>query len=186
MRGLCGLSPFNVPMPPAQRDANMAVPLPVGEPASWTDIDRLEVAMAQRPPADLPTHHVFTKAAPGGGLYTRVIYMPAGSRLTSKIHKTEHPFFILQGRVTVFDDDNGTLELCAPHVGVTKPGTRRVIVVHEDTVWATCHPTEETDLDKIEEQIIERRVDHLPPALVRNSRGQVPDPQLEAQPQGAQ
>lgn len=89
------------------------------------------------------------------GLYIREILMPTGSILTSKIHKTEHPYVISKGKVSVWTEKEGSVKLEAPHTGITKPGTRRLLYVNEDTIWTTFHPTNETDVSKIEEQIIE-------------------------------
>jgi hypothetical protein len=114
------------------------------------EIDALEVEMMKRPAADCPVTHRFTP-----GLYIREIFMPAGAVVVSKIHRTEHPFTISQGRVLVMIDGEGWKELAAPYTGVTKPGTRRVLQILEDTVWTTYHPTTLTDVDEIESQIIE-------------------------------
>src|SRR5687767_12638530 len=122
-------------------------------------IDRLEMgALAHLPAIDLPLIHRFTP-----GLYAREIFMPKGALVTSKIHKTEHPYVILEGAVSVYNTETGEVQnLEAPHVGITKPGTRRVLYMHEDTRWITFHPLvageeSEADLPKIEERIIERR-----------------------------
>ena len=102
------------------------------------------------PAAEMPVSHLFTP-----GLYVREIFMPAGTLLTSKIHKTEHPFVILSGKASVWIGDGEEVVLEGPYVGVTKPGTRRVLYIHEDMRWLTFHPTEFTDLAVIEEQLIE-------------------------------
>lgn len=82
--------------------------------------------------------------------------MYAGMCVTSKIHKTEHQFAILEGRCRVFNVESGeTIELAAGHVGITKPGTRRVLVILEDCRWLTFHPTNLTDLRDIERELIE-------------------------------
>jgi hypothetical protein len=99
-------------------------------------------------PEDVPVVHYFTP-----GLYCREIYMPAGVTLTSKIHKTEHLFIISKGRCTVATE-HGTMELEAPYTGITKPGTKRALVIHEDTIWTTMHATDLTDVDEIEATII--------------------------------
>lgn len=98
-----------------------------------------------------PVDNVFTS-----GLYTRVIEMKEGSRITSKIHKTDHPFFILKGKCVVYVDGE-EIVLEAPHYGVTKAGTRRILLILEDCIWATVHanPNDET-LEEIEERIIEK------------------------------
>ena len=99
--------------------------------------------------SEFPVEHVFTP-----GLYSRIITMPAGSWLTTRIHKTEHPFVVARGRCTVYVDGKETVVLEAPHMGITMPGTRRLIEIHEETVWITFHPTTETDLMKIDEELL--------------------------------
>lgn len=95
-----------------------------------------------------PLTHRFTP-----GLYIREIHMPAGSLITSKIHNTEHPFIISKGTVTVMTED-GEFKLQAPHTGITKPGTRRLLFCHTDVVWTTIHAI--TDGETVEE--IENRI----------------------------
>lgn len=111
---------------------------------AWDQINRLEQAMAQLPQQNCPLSHTFTP-----GLYTRTILMPAGTKLTSRIHLYEHPFVISKGAVRVRDGDGEWMTFRAPHVGITKPGTRRILDVIEDTVWSTFHVTNETDPEKI-------------------------------------
>lgn len=116
-------------------------------------IDLAEAMLLAEKQVDCPVKHHFTQS-----LYVREIFMPAGTLITSKIHKTEHPYFILKGKVTVFTEEDGTLELEAPYVGITKPGTRRVLYIREDTVWATAHVDFENtkDVSKIAERIIQK------------------------------
>jgi len=98
--------------------------------------------------AACPLKHTFAD-----GVYIREITMEKGLICTSKIHKKEHPYFVLQGDVTVVTETE-TVRIKAPHWGITTPGTKRVLYVHETTVWATVHRTNETDLAKIEDEII--------------------------------
>ena len=91
------------------------------------------------------------------GMYIREIHMPAGAVLTSKIHKTEHPFVVTKGVVSVWSVNEGTAVYKAPHFGITKPGTRRVLLVHEDVVWITFHACTEETVEEVEERIIEKR-----------------------------
>lgn len=76
------------------------------------------------------------------GRYVRTIIMPAGSRYTTSIHLTAHPFLILKGKVSVFSDVDGLQIIEAPYDGMTKPGTRRIIYAIEETIWATIHETD--------------------------------------------
>ena len=83
------------------------------------------------------------------GLYTRILTMTAGSLVFSRIHIKTHPFVILKGKVSVYDGDKiETFE--APYHGVTTAGTKRVLYVHEETQWATFHPTDLTELQEID------------------------------------
>jgi hypothetical protein len=67
-----------------------------------------------------------------------------------------HPYVVSQGRVSVVIPDQGSLkEIVAPYTGITIPGTRRLLMVHEQTVWTTFHATDETDLVKLEELLLE-------------------------------
>lgn len=90
--------------------------------------------------------------------------MPAGSKVTSKIHKYRHPFFILFGKVKVWQDDGRGWQIIeAPFDGMTEPGTRRILDVLEDTVWITVHynPTNTQDLDELEDWVIETHENKL-------------------------
>lgn len=119
--------------------------------APHPDILGAEAVMRQYEQAECPVTHRFTN-----GMYIRRIFMPEGTLVASKVHKTQHPFAILHGRVSVRDRDQWT-ELQAGHMGITEPGTHRLLYVHEDTVWVTFHPNPDniTDLVELEELIIE-------------------------------
>jgi len=104
-----------------------------------------------------PLTHRFTP-----GMYIREIFMPAGAVLTSQIHKTEHPFVISKGHCLVYlNREDGWKEFKAPHTGITYPGTRRILVILEDTIWTTFHVTELTDLMEIERHLSEDYVNPL-------------------------
>ena len=102
-----------------------------------------------------PLKHTFVD-----GAYVREIFMPKGTLLTSKIHKKKHPYFVLKGECSVLTDE-GVVRIKAPYHGITEPGTKRVLYIHEDTVWITVHVTEHTDLKKIEEEIIAKNFDEV-------------------------
>lgn len=109
--------------------------------------------------------HTFTP-----GLYSREIFMPTGSLLTSKVHNTEHPYVVLTGVAVVHMPDGGTEVLAAGHSGITKPGTRRALYIEENCRWVTFHVLSENEeearldgadddtlLEMIEKRIIEHR-----------------------------
>jgi len=102
-------------------------------------------------PIELPLVHRFTD-----GLYVREIFMPKGALITSKIHKTRHQFMVLKGEVSVMTEDGIEQRIKAPYIGITDAGTRRVLYIHEDCIWATCHanPNNENEVE-IEKRRIE-------------------------------
>jgi hypothetical protein len=116
-------------------------------------VDRLERAIVQHlAPVEIEPVHYFAD-----GTYAREITIPAGSLLTGKIHKTQHLNIISAGSITVWSPGEKTRHIVAPFAFVAEPGTRRVGFAHEDTVWTTIHATEETDLERLELQLIEPR-----------------------------
>jgi len=130
-------------------------------PDAELKLDVLQAAMSQLPQVNCPLVHRFTP-----GMYVREIFMPAGSWIISKIHKTEHPFVISKGVVSVWIEGDGWVTFKAPHTGITKPGTRRVLCVHEDCVWTTFHVTDKKTPEAVEEDIIEKH-DIILPEWVR-------------------
>ena len=134
-------------------------------------LDELEVAMLENlEPVHCLTTHRFTD-----GMYIREIFMPAGSLITSKIHKTEHPYIVSYGKTAVSIDGDDWHEITAPYTGITVPGTRRILYIIEDCIWTTFHRidgmksefnnmTDEEKEDivkKIEENILEPHVNYL-------------------------
>lgn len=94
------------------------------------------------------------------GMYIREIFMPKGKDgkenwVTSLVHKTKHPYFILRGKVSVYSDNDGVQVLQGGDRGITMPNTRRVLLIHEDCVWVTCHPTNIVPKDDSKEAIEE-------------------------------
>ncbi len=124
-------------------------------------IDGMERAMLDAyPQVTLNVKHMLTP-----GMYIRTIEMPAGSFLTSEIHKTDHPFVIHSGDISVWTEMDGATTLHAPFLGVTHPGTRRILFAHTDTVWSTFHATDKTEIEDIKKDII---MEHRNPLLERS------------------
>ena len=102
-----------------------------------------------------PLEHQFVD-----GAYVRTIKIPADIVMTSKIHKVTHPYFIMRGEVDVMTE-YGMQRIKAPYQGITKAGTKRILRTYTETIWVTVHVTDETDLDKIEEQVIAKSYTEL-------------------------
>lgn len=125
-------------------------------------IDELQSTLATMPEAKCDLKHTFTP-----GLYSRRLIMPKDAIIVSKIHKTEHQFEVSKGIACVKINDEDWEIIEAPYQGITKPGTRRVLVIVEDCTWTTYHPVSiapdgpsdeeiQKAVDKVEEIIIEK------------------------------
>lgn len=134
-----------------------------------TEFDRM---LGQLPGAKFgddacPLTHTF-----GDDIYVRQITMPANSIVVSAIHKTDHPYFVIKGNVSVLTEE-GTIRIKAPYWGMTKAGTKRILRVHEETVWVTVHSTKEKDPVKIREQITAKNYESLPEHIKLEMEGDI-------------
>ena len=112
-------------------------------------IDELQAAAAKLPQVELETDHFFAD-----GMYCRSLFRAADTLIVGKVHKAEHFYIIASGTVTIAGD--GYREtVTGPKVFVSKPGTKRAVYAHTDATTMTVHRTDETDLDKIEAELIE-------------------------------
>tara|TARA_R110002167_G_scaffold6249_7_gene28544 strand:- start:2718 stop:3218 length:501 start_codon:yes stop_codon:yes gene_type:complete len=94
-------------------------------------------------------------------LYAREMHIPQGQVIVGKIHKHAHVNNISVGKIAV-STEFGEVEVYeAPHQWVSQPGTKRAVLAVEDTIWTTYHPTKETDLSLIEEQVIAKDFEEL-------------------------
>lgn len=139
-------------------------------------IDLLEMKMQECALVDCPVKHTFAD-----GMYIREIFMPSGTLITSLVHKTKHPYFVLKGKVSVYSENFGEQTIEAPFNGMTTPNTRRVLYIHQDCVWITCHSTSikpegdsEEDIQKavdlIGEEILEKRENELLGSYLKNNK----------------
>jgi hypothetical protein len=113
-------------------------------------IDRLAQEMIKLPQVELPTDHFFAD-----GMYARAVFRPAGAVIVGRVHKREHFYIILSGCVDVTTVD-GTLERhIAPKIIVSKPGTQRAVYAVTDSLCMTVHRTDKTELEDIEEELVE-------------------------------
>ena len=107
-----------------------------------------EAWMKEQPQIDLKVIHHFSY-----GVYARELHIPSGILLTGEIHKYENLNILSKGkmRVTV---ENRIIEVEAPFVTVSPPGTKRIAYTLEDCIWTTIHGTFERNVDKIKEFFI--------------------------------
>lgn len=105
-----------------------------------------------------PADHFF---APG--VYCRQLFIPADQFIIGKLHKFGHINIISMGVINVVTEF-GVAVYDATDYPVTftsEPGTKRVVYAVEDTVWTCIHPTDETDLDAIEDEVIAKTYEEL-------------------------
>lgn len=125
----------------------------MGNLAIRSKIDRLEECMKQMPNQvaieDIKVNHHFTDS----GLYAREMVIPKGMLITGRVKKHEHISVVSAGFVSEVTEA-GVQHIKAPYTMVSLPGTKRVVLAHETTVWTTIHATKETDLAKVEAELI--------------------------------
>lgn len=110
----------------------------------------IEQVMLNLPQLDCPIQHHF---APG--VYIREMFAPKGALVLGHAHKTEHLNILVCGRIRLLMGDK-VAEMQAPCTFVSKPGARKLFYMLEDVVFSTVHATIETDVDRLEDQLIEK------------------------------
>lgn len=128
--------------------------------ATQAKVDQLAEAMREMPQAEVPVTHRYLN-----GVYVREVFMKKGLIVVGKIHKQEHIAVISSGEATVLTEE-GLKRIRAPYTFKSPPGVRRALYIHEDMVWTTIHRTDETDLDRIEAQLIAKDFKELTHAEV--------------------
>ena len=107
---------------------------------------------------EVEEHHNFSD-----GVYVRSVHLKKGDLLVGKIHKTEHSNILSKGDVSVLTEwgyERLTVEN-TPLIWKSQPWTKRVVYAHEDSFWTVIHPTNETDLAKIEDEVIAKNYGEL-------------------------
>ena len=100
------------------------------------------------PQVECPLNHHFC-----GGVYARQITMPADTFVIGKRHKTSHFNIILKGKAHVLID--GVVSLIeAPCILNSKENIRKILYIIEDMTWVTIHATQETDISKLENDLV--------------------------------
>jgi len=89
------------------------------------------------------------------GVYVRKTTMPAGTFAIGKCHKFKTYNILLRGKITVYMGEHVPVrEFTAPCTFTSDAGIKKIAFFHEETEWLNIHPTEETDLEKIEKAFI--------------------------------
>jgi len=101
---------------------------------------------------DPPPHIVKIEHDFAPGIYMRRMLMQKNSTVFSAIHKRQHAWFLLEGKITV-TDETGQYTFKAPHFHISEAGTQRIIFANKKSVFQNVfkNPKELRDLDKIED-----------------------------------
>lgn len=86
------------------------------------------------------TNHYFAN-----GAYVREIDVPANSLLVGRIHKHETINILLEGEITVIDEDGSRHDLKAPHVFIAKPGNQKAAICKTKVRWLNSFACKTTD-----------------------------------------
>tara|TARA_R110002126_G_scaffold85558_1_gene207144 strand:+ start:2114 stop:2644 length:531 start_codon:yes stop_codon:yes gene_type:complete len=97
---------------------------------------------------ELPLEHFICNKT-----YTRQITLPKDIILTGKVHNFDHTSIISKGDVTIMTPE-GVTRIKAPATWISKAGTKRLIYVHEETIWATIHQSEHTIVEDLEKELV--------------------------------
>ena len=116
--------------------------------ALQSNIFKLQDFMLQQEQAETETIHHFSD-----GIYARELRIPAGVCIVGALHKTSHFMMVSKGRCSIATHE-GSKIVEAPYMVETQPGIKRVVYAETDTVMTTFHVTNETDIEKIAEQIL--------------------------------
>lgn len=110
----------------------------------------MEAALMNLPQEDCPVFHRF-----GPGLYIREVHIPAGTMAVGHSHKNQHFNVLLKGKISMPGQNGEIVILEAPFAYTGEPG-RKIGYVLEDLVWQNIYATDETDIVKLEDMLLDK------------------------------
>jgi hypothetical protein len=100
------------------------------------------------------------------GMYTREIFMPKGSLVSSFIHKQNHPSFFMSGDMSLLMDTGEVKRVKAPEVIMTETGTQRIAYMHEDCTWVCVYRTNAKTIEEAEKEVYTEDYRDLPRFII--------------------
>ncbi len=88
------------------------------------------------------------------GVYARQMHLPAGHFAQTHRHKFDHLSILAQGEV-LLEVDGVKTHHCAPACITIAANAVHTITAIQDTTWFCIHATNETDVAKIDHQLIQ-------------------------------
>jgi hypothetical protein len=111
-------------------------------------VDHLTDVLFEMPQAECPVTHRF-----GPGVYIREVTIPSGTVVVGHYHNKAHMNVMVSGRAIFVKDDGTLVEMVAPQTFTSQPG-RKVVYVLETMTFQNIYPTDETDVDVLEKQLL--------------------------------
>lgn len=93
--------------------------------------------------------HFFTN-----GMYMRSLDIPQGQMICGKTHKYSHFTLLTKGSVIILDSEDNAKVYNAPCQWISPEGVKRFIYAYEDSTIVTCHKTDKTTVEEVEEELI--------------------------------
>ncbi len=113
-------------------------------------LDKVEAEMERIGTTELETSGFFCN-----GIYVKTVVIPAGSYLTSRVHKQTHPFVLSEGSMVIYTQDGGEQEVHSPYIDVTLAGTRRFAKALTPCLWTCFHRTDAITHEDVEAEVVE-------------------------------
>ncbi len=118
--------------------------------APKADVTRLQSELLKLPQYEpVTTHHFF------GGLYCREVYRDAGVVVVGRVHLKEHFYQVLSGSVLITQDGEVPVQVDAPALLKSKPGTKRAVYALTDATCMTWHATNAKTPEEAEAELLE-------------------------------
>jgi len=101
---------------------------------------------------EFPLKHSFADQ-----IYIRQMNMKKDTLVVGAIHNHLHVWFLLTGSLTVVTETSNE-DFIAPCYVISKPGAKRVIYAHEDSIFVNIHknPDNIKDIDQLEATIVSK------------------------------
>ena len=124
-----------------------ATSLDVVEDKKRVGMASFEAWLLAKPQVDIPLSHYFAD-----GIYGRAMMLAAGVAFTGRVHKLRHLCILAQGTMVLTSTTSEPEEITAPHIFVAPPNTKRAGYAVTDCVFINVLPTNETDVETIENE----------------------------------
>ena len=102
---------------------------------------------------NLPQINFEVKYYIAGGMVAKELFLPKDSIVTGKIHLKEHLVHVSLGHVIVVEDTQ-RYSVRGPCTFVGKAGSKRAVLVLEDTVWTAFHTTTKNTIEECEAELV--------------------------------